>query len=241
MRFITSLRIPYQRHPDLRLQTYWNGIQLAILAMPFSALLGSVAVSLISLILFWKLFRRISQRGVNQGFAIVGILMIMSAALAYRQSDALLGLANFLPFLIIFAALSELIQSLAQMRRLAWIIAITSVPVVVIGLGQQFLGWSGHVQIFGSIVDWVIDPTGNPPGRMASIFFYANVLASYLVITFILSLGLLIGEIQRAREKESGVRVRRKFKIQNSKFKILQTPIPHSPLPTSLYSVAYSC
>jgi O-antigen ligase len=199
MKSVFQKLIPYQRHPEPRLQTYWDGFQVALLIIPFSALLGSVAVSLISLILLQQRFRTIARRRINQGLAIVAVLMIISAILAYQKADAFLGLANFLPFFIIFAALSELIQTPAQLRRLAWILVSTSVPVVLIGLGQQFLGWSGHVQLLGSVVDWQIDPTGNPPGRMASIFFYANVLASYLAVTFTLGLGLWIEVIYQRR------------------------------------------
>ncbi|UBF26752.1 O-antigen ligase family protein [Kovacikia minuta CCNUW1] len=240
MKRVVKTLIPYHRHPDPRLQTYWDGFQVALLVIPFSSLLGSVAISLISLILFQQLFRRIARRPVNRGFAIVAVLMVLSAALAYQKADAFLGLANFLPFFIIFAALGELIQTPAQLRRLAWILVITSVPVVVIGFGQKFGGWAGHVQLLGSIVDWQIDPTGNPPGRMASIFFYANVLASYLGVTFILSLGLWIEAVigrQRAaggRQKATkGVRCQVSGDRRNTEDGGENPfPTPHSPLPT---------
>lgn len=157
--------------------------------MPFSSLLGSVTVSVIALILLWQRWGTISHRLLNRGLVIVTSLFVLSALQAYHPVDALLGLANFLPLFIVFAALSELIQTPAQLRRLAWILVLTSVPVVVVGLGQQFWGWAGEINLWG-LVNWSIAPTGNPPGRMSSLFFYANVLASYLTVTLILSLGL---------------------------------------------------
>ncbi|MGA7934818.1 MAG: O-antigen ligase family protein, partial [Kovacikia sp.] len=204
MKLVFKNLISNQRHPDPRLQTYWDGFQIALLVIPFSSLLGSVAVSLISLILLQQRFRSIAQRPVNRGFAIVAGLMVISALLAYQKADAFLGLANFLPFFLIFAALSELIQTPAQLRRIAWIVVVTSVPIVLIGFGQLFWGWSGHVLILGSVVDWQIDPTGNPPGRMASIFFYANVLASYLGVSFILNLGLGVEAFISGRRTGNG-------------------------------------
>lgn len=192
--------VPYQYHPDPRLQIYWDGIQLAVVVMPFSSLLGSVGISLISLILFRQQFQTIARRPLNWGLLAVSLLMVVSAALARYPTEAWLGLANFLPFFIIFAALSELIQTPVQLRRLAWILVLASVPVVVIGLGEQFFGWTGRVQVLGSVVNWMIYPTGNPPGRMSSIFFYANVLASYLLVPFILSLGLLVEVIQQNQD-----------------------------------------
>lgn len=181
---------PAQPHPDPRLQTHWYWFQVALWLLPFSALLTSVGVSLISLVLLYQRFPSIIQRRVNQALAIVAGLMVLSAVLAYRPLDALLGLANFLPLFLVFAALSELIQTTAQVRRIAWLLVSASVFVVAIGLGEQFLGWSGEIKLLGAVIDWVIYPTGNPPGRMASVFRYANVLASYLAVTFSLSLGL---------------------------------------------------
>jgi len=135
--------------------------------------------------------------------------MLISAALGFRKIDAFIGLANFLPFFLVFASFSELIQTPAQLRRIAWLLVIGSIPVVIIGLGQQFWGWAGHVQLLGSVVDWQIDPRGTPPGRMASIFVYANVLASYLVVTVPLSLGLWIERHGRQEQRHAKERVYR--------------------------------
>jgi O-antigen ligase len=47
------------------------------------------------------------------------------------------------------------------------------------------------------IVGWALQPKGNPIGRMASVFMYANILAAYLQIVFILALGLWIEESKK--------------------------------------------
>jgi O-antigen ligase len=189
-------QIFYQPHPDPNLQTLWDATQLGVVVMPFSPLLGGIGISLIALILLKQRFKPISRRLVNWALAAVAIGMVISAVLAHAKADAFLGLTNFLPLFIVFAALSELIQTPAQLRRLVWILVWGSVPVVVIGFGQLYWGWGGHVQVLGSLVDWVIQPTGNPPGRMASIFVFANVLASYLVVTFTLCLGLFVEQVK---------------------------------------------
>ncbi len=182
---------PAQRHLDRRLQTLWTVLQLAVLLLPFSSLLGSLGILLAAIGTWNQRFHAIVRRPLNWGFAVLSLLMLLSTALAYKRTDALLGLFNFLPFFFAFAGLGELIRTPAQLRRLAWLLVIGSVPVVAIGLGQQFFGLSGRIN-FLWVFNWTIDPTGNPPGRMASIFFYANVLASYLVVTLTLSLGLWI-------------------------------------------------
>ncbi len=168
----------------------WTLTQLAVLLLPFSSLLSSLGILLVAIGLWQQRFPRIVRRPVNWGFAVLSVLMLISTALAFNRMDALLGLFNFLPFFFVFAGLGEWLQTPAKLRRIAWLLVIGSVPVVAIGFGQQFFGLSGQMQMLWIVADWSIAPTGNPPGRMASIFSYANVLASYLSVTLTLSLGL---------------------------------------------------
>jgi len=183
----------FDAHPDPRLQKLWNLMQVAVGLLPFTGFFPAVGLLGISGVIWRQKFRTIVDRPVNRGLAIVSLLMLLSSLLAYRPADAFLGLLNFLPCFFIFAALSELIQTPAQLRRLAWILVLASLPVVAIGFGQQLLGWGGQVEILWFVVDWKIDAGGNPAGRMSSVFFYATVLAAYLVVTLGLSLGLLLG------------------------------------------------
>ena len=232
--WLTSL-VPSQRHPNPRLRNHWNIAQLSVLLLPFSSLLGGVGLLLVAIGLWRKEFQSIVRRPLNWGFAGLSLLMLLSTALAFKQTDALLGLFNFLPFFFVFAGLSELIQTPAQLRRVAWLLVISSVPVVAIGLGQKFFGLSGHVQILWVVIDWMIDPTGTPPGRMASIFFYANVLASYLAITLTLSLGLwaeaFFSGQEAGHERESGVGSRESGAIQTHNSQLTT----HNPFPSRLF------
>ncbi|HEY9616324.1 MAG TPA: O-antigen ligase family protein [Microcoleaceae cyanobacterium] len=189
--------LPPQQHPDPKLQFWWDWTQWAILILPLSSFLGGVSILLIALLLGWRLFPVLRRRRVNQGLAIVSLLMLLSATFAEIKDAAFLGLFNFLPFFLAFAVLSELIRTPAQLRRLTWILVVGSIPVVLIGLGQKCLGWSGHIQFLGIVVDWLIQSGGNPPGRMSSVFFYANVLATYFVVTFTLALGLWIEAVNQ--------------------------------------------
>ena len=118
-----------------------------------------------------KRFQTIVRRPLNRGFAGLSLLLLLSTALALKRTDALLGLFNFLPFFFVFAGLSELIQTPRSPPTFSMACGHRLGAVVAIGLGQQFFGLAGHVQILWVVVDWKIDPTGTPPGRMASIFF----------------------------------------------------------------------
>ncbi len=192
-------------HPNHRLQIPWNYAQLGLLIFPIIPSLGALGIFLALIGTWRKKYRKIINRPLNWGLAILAIWLVIAANFAFYRSDAFLGLFNFLPFFGFFAAFSVLIQTPAQLQRLASILVVTSLPVVTLGLGQLFWGWVTPVQLQG-ILGWAITPNGNPPGRIASVFMYANVLAGYLVIVFILGLGLWIQTYNETRVKGQGTR-----------------------------------
>ncbi|MBD1923313.1 O-antigen ligase family protein [Microcoleus sp. FACHB-831] len=185
-----------QKHSDPSLQASWNYAQLGFLIFPWFPILGAIGIFLGLVGSCRRKYRTIIRRPINWGIAIFTLWLIISACFAFNPSEAFLGLANFLPFFIFFAAYNALIQTPAQLRQLAWILVLPSVPIVILGIGQLFLGWATPALI-QSIFGWVLEPKGNPVGRMASVFMYANILAGYLSIVFILALGLWIEESKR--------------------------------------------
>lgn len=183
-----------QPHPDPTLQRHWHLVQVGLFLLPFSAFLGGVSILVTSLVLWRQRFKLLSRRQLNWGFALLSGWLILSASVSIDRTASYLGLFNFIPFFIVFGALSELIQTPTQVRRIAWILVLASIPVSLIGLAQFLLHWGGNYSLLGGLIQWTIDPQGNPPGRMSSVFTYANVLASYNVIIFVLSIGLWINE-----------------------------------------------
>lgn len=180
---------------DRSLHRWWNSAQIGLLLLPMSPLLGGIGL-LVAMFGTWKQrHREIHRRSLNQGFAILAVWLVITTLFAVDPLAAFLGLFNFLPFFALFAAFSALIQTPAQMRRIAWIAIATSLLVAIVGWGQLFWGWAGPVKV-GMILDWRLEATGTPPGRMASVFEYANVLASYFLIPFILGLGLWVETFQ---------------------------------------------
>ncbi|WP_446349663.1 O-antigen ligase family protein [Coleofasciculus sp. F4-SAH-05] len=193
----------FSRHPQPRLQGTWNCAQVGFFIFPWFPALGAVGVGFALLGTWWQDYRRIIRRPLNWGLGILSLWLIINASQAYNPTEAFLGLANFLPFFAFLAAFSDLIQTPAQLRRLAWILVIPSVLVVILGFGQLFLGWA-HPPQFPALLGWVLEAKGNPPGRMASVFMYANILAAYLQIVFTLGLGLWIEMFQAWRQHRAG-------------------------------------
>ncbi|MEH2196699.1 O-antigen ligase family protein [Nostoc sp.] len=184
-----------------RWQSSWNYSLWALLIFPLSPLVGAVTIGFVSLITWLKQSRKINRRPINWGFALLSVLLIVSAGFADDKTAAFLGLFNLLPFFLLFVAHSALIQTFAQLRQMAWVLVIGSIPVVILGLGQLFLGWSFKFQFVWVVFSWTIRPGGNPPGRIASLFLHANTFAAYLAIVFILGVGLWLENYQQLRVK----------------------------------------
>ncbi|MGB3532455.1 MAG: O-antigen ligase family protein [Microcoleaceae cyanobacterium] len=177
------------------MQKSWQWIKKGIFLLPLLPNLG-VILTLIGVFLSWKYrFKLIIKQPLNQALFILSGCLILTTILAQNPIEALLGLGNFIPYFIVFIALSEIIQTPTQLKQLSWIIIIPAIPIIILGLGQQFLGWSGGEQI-QSILGWTLPLNGNPPGRMSSVFMYANILAAYLLLVFTLATGLLIEQLQ---------------------------------------------
>ena len=178
-------------HPKSHIQNLcWNFLQIGLLLFPIMPGLAALPLVAAILVTLGQQFKAIIRRPLNWGIAVFSLGLVITSTLAFKPSEAFLGLGNFLPFFLLFVAFSELIQTPFQLRRIAWILVIPSVPIVILGLGQLFLNWS----VSGSLANFLgcaIAPNGNPPGRMASVFMYANIFAAYLTIAFILALGLL--------------------------------------------------
>jgi O-antigen ligase len=191
---VKNLKSGIQKHQDRNLQLPWNFAQLGLLIFPLIPILGALGIFLGLVGTTKQKFSQIIRSPIDRGFALLSILLIVTAVFAHKPLEAFLGLGNFFPFFIFFAAFSNLIQTPAQLRQLSWILVISSIPVIILGIGQQFLDWSGIVQL-QPVFGWVLEPEGNPPGRMASVFIYANILACYLTIVFILALGLWIEKV----------------------------------------------
>jgi O-antigen ligase len=182
-------------------------VQWAIFILPINTLVGAITVLIVSLVTWQRYANQLVQNLVNQGLLLLGCWMTIIALLADSKKYSLPGLFNFLPFFIVFIAQSHILQTPAQLRRLAWMIVLPSTIIVLLGWGQIYSGWYFHWR-FGSIdgssgfiLDWFVARHGEPEGRMSSLFYYANVLASYFVTTVALSLGLLIETYKAQRSR----------------------------------------
>jgi hypothetical protein len=178
----------------------WRCFQLGMLLLASSALLGGLLL-FVALVLGSRGRRSPLADRANLVLLIAAGLMLLGAVGATSGGLAWAGLANWLPFFWAFWGFQPYLATAAARRRVAlWLVAGT-VPVILTGLGQLWWGWRGPFQALGGLVIWHLHPGGNPPGRLAGLFDYANIAGSWLVMAWPLVLAALLQPDLRRRAR----------------------------------------
>jgi len=191
------LRWLRQGRPSEATPSGWIGFQLGVLLLASSLLLAVPP-------LFWALLqgsrhrrRPWAQDPCNRLLLLVGGLMVVGCLRAWSGWLAWVGLMNWLPFFWGFWGFQPYMATPLARRRIGLLFVAGTVPVVVSGLGQLLLGWSGPWQALGGLVIWHMAPGGNPVGRLSGLFDYANITAAWLAFSWPLLLGLALEPGQR--------------------------------------------
>ncbi len=181
----------------------WQVTRYGVAIFSFSPFLGGLGLLWVAIAIWHRHWRSLLAARVTQGFAVVAVLQILSTIFADQSLPSFWGLFNFLPFFFLFPALAKILHTPHRLRRIAQIVLVAAIPVALIGWGQMLWGWHGHWELT-MLANIPIEKGGNPPGRMSSIFIYANFLASYLLVPFALGLGLWLESFWQVRANKAG-------------------------------------
>jgi hypothetical protein len=169
----------------------WRCFQLGLFMLASSALIAGV-LRLVALILGCRQRPPWWRDRVNQVLLLVSVLMVLGCFTASSGWLAWVGLGNWLPFFWAFWGFQPYLATPQARRRVGlWLVAGT-VPVILTGLGQLAWGWSGPFQILGGAIIWHLKAGGNPPGRLAGLFDYANIAGAWLALAWPFALAALL-------------------------------------------------
>jgi len=178
----------------------WGWGQKFFLILPLLPTWGSLGLLVIAGLTLQQAPKEVLKRPLTWGLIGFTFWLLLTAATAEYQPQAWLGIANFIPFFIVFLGLSLLLTTPSQLRRLAELGVISAVLVATLGIGQVILSWETP-QALQPLLGWVLMAEGNPSGRLASVFMYANITGAYLLVMFTLTFGLWI-EAYRWRRQQ---------------------------------------
>jgi hypothetical protein len=194
------------KHPISRLNWSWKCIIIGTLLFPLFPNLGAISFGLALINIWQQESAYLVPHPLTWSWGIFSIWLLITSCFAHRPAEAFLGLANLLPFMALFIAFRWVIRESQQLFLLAWLMIASSIPIVILGLGQLFLGWHSP-EFLPPLIGWTLRINGVPEGRMSAVFIYANILAIYLLITLILSFGLWINSYQNYAKigKKNGI------------------------------------
>jgi len=178
----------------------WQWGQGMFLIFPLLPTWGSLGLFLIACVTLKQYRKAVLKRPLTWGLIGLTFWLLLTTLTAEYQKEAVLGLANFIPFFIVFLGISLLIETPHQLRRLAELGVVTAIPVAILGLGQVIGNWTTPESL-QPLLGWILAENGNPSGRLASVFMYANIAAAYLLVTFTFACGLWVEAYRQRREK----------------------------------------
>ncbi|WP_267383589.1 O-antigen ligase family protein [Cyanobacterium sp. uoEpiScrs1] len=173
--------------------------KFGVFLFPFSAIIGGVGLVIALFSLWQQRFYQIISARFSWILGLFSLWLVITTFFAFQPILALQGLPNFLPGILIFAAFPIFFNNLYRLYQFAWWVVLTSILLTALGFMQLGYGWESPL-IFRSIGIQLL-AYGNPNGRMSSLLMYANILAIYLLIAFILALGLWIYIYRRWQNK----------------------------------------
>ncbi len=167
----------------------WNYLRIGIFLLPIVPAFGIINV-LIATIKIWQThFRQIIENPINRVWGIFSILLTLNSCIAYHPDKALIGLFNFLPCFVFFAAIKALVITPIQLYQIAEVICIGSIPIHVIGLIQKLFPSDLQINLFLLNI-----PLHNiPNNRISSLFDNSNIFGFYTVFT--LGMTLIVWDV----------------------------------------------
>jgi hypothetical protein len=155
-----------------KLKMTWLLFSSGIIALPYSTL-GAIPIAVGLFMIIGLNLAEIRAARLNQILTFLSLSILLISLLSIDYLESLVFTVNIFPFFVFFASYQYLFKHPNTLRKLAWIIILSSIPMVIIGFGQLWGGWNIDLKA-GSAQVLDIRKFGMPPGRMSSIFYHAN-------------------------------------------------------------------
>ena len=138
----------------------------------------------------------------NFPFLIFGLLILLSAIFQnylftnnyegiWDTKLSLIGLANWIPLIWVFWASQPYLNSKTKRKSFSLVLVAGTFPVLVTGLGQYFLNWTGPFDTLNGLIIWYQRPI-EYPGGLSGLFSNQNYAASWLNFVWPFCIALFI-------------------------------------------------
>jgi O-antigen ligase len=176
-------------------QRQFSLLRGSLLLLPYLSIASLVGLVVLLFAVFRAHWAAIVQLWISKALLAISLVMLLSCGFAYNKPEALLQLANYLPFFGLFIALRWLLTSSQQLERIAAELVLTAIPLNAIGILEFIVKYLRKLPLNvpagfqWQILGW---PSLEEPNRALSLFIQPNFYASYLILIFGLGLGLVL-------------------------------------------------
>jgi len=163
---------------------------IGIFFLPSSIVIGILLLFTAFIISSFSFKQSFFKDSWNYPFMIFGILILISAIFQnylltnnyfaiWDSKLSLIGLCNWLPFIWVFWATQPYLNTKSKRKSFSIILVAGTFPVLITGLGQYFLNWTGPFETLNGLIIWYQRPIENP-GGLSGLFSSQNYAASWL-------------------------------------------------------------
>ena len=175
---------------------------LGIFFLPSTMVIGIIFLFFASIIGSFLQKKSYLKDYWNYPFLVFGSLILLSSLIQNIFIDnkyieiwnphlSFIGLANWIPFIWIFWAVQPFLDSKVKRRSFALILIAGTFPVLITGLGQYFLNWTGPFKTLYGLIIWYQRPI-EFPGGLSGLFNNQNYAASWLNFVWPFCLALFL-------------------------------------------------
>ena len=175
---------------------------LGIFFLPSTMVIGIIFLFFASIIGSFLQKKSYLKDYWNYPFLVFGSLILLSALIQnifinnkyieiWNPHLSFIGLANWIPFIWIFWAVQPFLDSKEKRRSFALILIAGTFPVLITGLGQYFLNWTGPFKTLYGLIIWYQRPI-EFPGGLSGLFNNQNYAASWLNFVWPFCLALFL-------------------------------------------------
>ena len=138
----------------------------------------------------------------NKYFFSAGIFLILSATIvSFRNGSnvinplvSLIGLINWIPYLILYWAFKPYLYDHQQRRKIIFLILIGAIPLIVTGIGQYFFDWTGPLRTLNGIIVWYQKPIA--ADGLTGLFSNQNYAGSWFTLVWPFSIAVYLKKSQ---------------------------------------------
>tara|TARA_B100001057_G_scaffold64828_1_gene58572 strand:- start:1526 stop:2836 length:1311 start_codon:yes stop_codon:yes gene_type:complete len=163
---------------------------IGIFFLPSSIVIGILFLFTAFIISSFSVKKSFFKDSWNYPFMIFGLLILISAIFQnylltnnyfaiWDSKLSLIGLCNWLPFIWVFWSAQPYLNSKSKRKSFSIILVAGTFPVLITGLGQYFLNWTGPFETLNGLIIWYQRPIENP-GGLSGLFSSQNYAASWL-------------------------------------------------------------